>query len=116
MIIQDQYTNMPISRSKKWKLRHPEKLKKITSNYYSQQRKLDLLRQYSLTNIELEKLIKSQDNKCAICKKPFITTPYIDHDHKTGKIRGLLCRECNGGIGMFKDNTTLLRNAIHYLK
>ena len=40
----------------------------------------------------------------------------VDHDHNTGEPRGLLCHQCNVGIGMFRDNTTYLSNAINYLK
>lgn len=40
----------------------------------------------------------------------------IDHDHKTGKIRGLLCGFCNKAIGLLKENINILRNAIHYLE
>ena len=61
-------------------------------------------------------LINSQNNSCAICKKTFTATPHIDHDHVTGKVRGLLCGLCNTGIGTFYDDITLLQNAIEYLK
>jgi hypothetical protein len=61
-------------------------------------------------------LIQSQNNSCAICKKPFTNTPHIDHGHTTGKVRGLLCGLCNIGIGTFFDNINLLQNAIEYLK
>ncbi len=42
-------------------------------------------------------------------------TPHIDHDHSTGKVRGLLCSCCNTGIGMFKDNPDVLDRAAFYL-
>jgi hypothetical protein len=69
------------------------------------------------------KLIK-QDNKCAICRKPFTRTPHIDHSHKccpqskscSKCSRGLLCDRCNFGLGWFKDNIQNLSNAIQYLK
>jgi len=69
---------------------------------------------YNLTSEQYYKLFKIQNNKCLICKKK--TKLVIDHDHKTGKFRGLLCRECNLGIGLLKDNVTILKMAIKYLE
>lgn len=78
-----------------------------------------------LHNIEIsdyEEMVKDQENKCKICGmeetriwkgKPMRLC--IDHDHKTGKIRGLLCHSCNTGLGKFCDNTDLLERAIMYL-
>ena len=61
-------------------------------------------------------MIKAQNNKCAICKNEFTKTPSIDHCHNTGLVRGLLCSDCNVGIGFLKDNKEYLSNAIKYLK
>jgi len=52
------------------------------------------------------------NDTCGICGKP---TTDVDHNHVTGKVRGLLCGPCNRGLGMFQDNPTLLRNAETYL-
>jgi hypothetical protein len=72
-----------------------------------------------------EKLIEQQ-NRCAVCRNVFTKTPHIDHDHKCcptinrrtcGKCnRGLLCDDCNLGLGRFKDSIELLKLAIQYLK
>lgn len=63
------------------------------------------------------KLIESNQAKvCAICQEPSATKLFRDHDHKTGYIRGLLCSNCNAGLGMFKDNPRLLAAAIVYLQ
>lgn len=72
------------------------------------------LEQYNAMLIE-------QKGVCAICGKSEEVSPKgvlsIDHDHTTGKVRGLLCDTCNrGGLGHFYDNVSLLRNAIKYLK
>lgn len=56
-----------------------------------------------------------QDGKCAICSTPRSRLS-VDHDHITGKNRGLLCSQCNWGLGQFRDNPQLLENAIRYLK
>jgi hypothetical protein len=61
--------------------------------------------------------IKKQNNKCAICGKPqFKKRLSIDHNHKTDKIRGLLCNNCNILIGFAKDDIEILKEAINYLR
>ena len=65
------------------------------------------------------KMLFNQNNCCAICGRNIIEigkTLHIDHDHKTGLIRGLLCYNCNAGLGNFKDLVESLKNAITYLK
>ena len=81
-----------------------------------------LKRKFGITGADYEKMLKSQDGKCTICgsTKPGINGNVIkkfavDHDHKTGKIRTLLCANCNQGLGNFKDSPTLLRQAAEYL-
>jgi hypothetical protein len=64
-------------------------------NYYDK----NLLKIYGITRNEYEALRLKQDNRCAICKRPFEKLPHVDHDHKTGKVRGLLCGDCNRGLG-----------------
>jgi hypothetical protein len=74
------------------------------------------LYKYDLSVSEYEKMIASQDNKCAICNKEFTKTPYIDHDHFSGAIRELLCPSCNFILGFCNDNVTILDNCISYLR
>lgn len=72
---------------------------------------------YGLTEEKYKELFIEQDNKCSICGTPFEDTKaFVDHDHKTGKVRGLLCTQCNTLLGMAKDNTEILDAAIQYLK
>lgn len=73
---------------------------------------------YKISFEEYCKILSLQDYKCAICKNTFTgyKEPYIDHCHKTEKVRGLLCAKCNFGLGHFKDNENLLLKAIEYLK
>ena len=75
-----------------------------------------LKKTYGLNKKDVDQMLLDQDNKCAICKKGFTKSPNIDHCHKTDKIRGLLCWNCNIGIGYLKDNPEILRNAITYLE
>ena len=65
-------------------------------------------------------MLDSQNGVCAVCKtKPDFKTwkkrLSIDHCHVTGRVRGLLCDPCNSGIGMLKDDPSILENAIKYL-
>jgi hypothetical protein len=73
---------------------------------------------FGLTKEQLEQMIEEQNNKCLICGLEFqhYSEWCIDHCHHTGKIRGILCSECNTGLGYFFDNTEFLKNAIAYLE
>ncbi len=62
-------------------------------------------------------LWKKQEKRCAICKKLIKKKDIqVDHDHKTGKVRGLLCLTCNMGIGYLKESIDNLLSAIKYLE
>lgn len=77
------------------------------------------LRQYRLTKEEYKQFLELQDNKCGICRKEFVEferPAFVDHDHKTLKVRGLLCSNCNAGIGLLEDNPKILEAAIKYLE
>jgi len=75
------------------------------------------LRKYRITYNDYIKALKKQNNKCGICKQEFKEDNfYFDHNHKTKKFRGLLCSNCNLGIGLLKDNKKIINNAVKYLK
>lgn len=77
----------------------------------------NLRAKYGLTVQEWQRLLESQDEKCQICKKDLTTkNTHVDHDHVTDQIRGLLCFECNTGIGKFHDNIEWLLAAVAYLQ
>jgi hypothetical protein len=66
---------------------------------------------------QLQELQAKQDNKCGICgKSPNTKGLAVDHCHKTGLIRGLLCQSCNRGIGYLGDDIEMLEKALSYLK
>ena len=67
-----------------------------------------------LSKDEYNIMLEKQGHNCAICHNHLIR-PNIDHDHKTNKIRGLLCFHCNVGLGFFKDKVEYLNDAIKYL-
>lgn len=82
-----------------------------------------MMHQYGIDMKQYNIMFELQHGLCAICKMQEtklyngqITLLAVDHDHKTNKVRGLLCHECNTGLGMFSDNIELLNNAILYLQ
>lgn len=102
-------------KRKQYSLDNPEKCKRI-------HKKHNLKKLYGLTIEDVGIILKNQNYKCAICGKEIFLfgsskklTAHVDHDHKTGKIRGLLCQECNTGLGKFMDNPEYLLGAISYL-
>ena len=75
---------------------------------------------YGITLEHYEALRKKQKDACEICRKPFIaggrkTNFGVDHSHKTGAVRGLLCYHCNAGLGMARESVKILNGMIAYL-
>jgi hypothetical protein len=74
-----------------------------------------------MTPENLAAAVEAQGGKCAICGKvpcgnsPTTRSLHVDHDHATGRLRGLLCLNCNHGLGKFSDNPALLVAAVDYL-
>lgn len=83
---------------------------------YPERRRRILKSRYGITPETFDKMLKSQNNKCAICDNGYHLTMHIDHCHITGKVRGLLCNNCNRGLGHFKDSMRLLVKAKKYLE
>lgn len=79
-------------------------------------RKYYLLQKYNLTLEQFDKMLIEQNGSCCICSDDLKSKPCVDHDHKTGKIRQLLCGPCNSGLGYFRENVESLKNAILYLE
>lgn len=75
-------------------------------------------KKYGITERDWRGMVSAQEANCAICGTHFeyVGALAIDHCHKTGGVRGLLCRGCNTGLGMFKDDPELMRRAISYLE
>lgn len=84
----------------------------MARNYRSEH----LRRKFGLTLDEYENLLRRQGGRCAVCgRRPGKASLHVDHDHKTGDIRGLLCFRCNGGLGQFKEQPARLLRAADYL-
>jgi len=78
----------------------------------------EIRRKFGVTIQWFENILKRQNGVCAICKKQCTSgrNLAVDHDHKTNKVRGLLCIKCNNGLGAFEDDIELLQRAMEYLK
>ena len=109
--------------------KNPDKCKAIANKAYVKNKHKHTLRRkvYSwnktyginITHDVYLQMLKEQEHKCAICS--ILDTDLdkllsVDHCHTTGKVRGLLCYNCNLALGNFKDNINSLENAIKYLK
>ena len=82
-------------------------------------RKAQRLKQYGIEPSDFMDMLTMQNGRCAICGHEDLTNrsffPVVDHCHETGKVRGLLCMNCNQGLGKFKDSADRLFSAIAYL-
>jgi hypothetical protein len=114
-----------------WRKKNPERYQKQYKNDTSRQRSREyyhdnkdklkdnyLQKKYGITLESYNSLLEEQDQKCKICNTRCSTgkSLAVDHNHETEKIRGLLCKNCNVGLGLFFDNINLLESAILYLK
>lgn len=76
-------------------------------------RRLTNIRSYGITMEVYQQMYNNQGGACAICGSE--TDLFVDHNHETGEVRGLLCNSCNTGVGLLKDSPSNLSNAIKYL-
>lgn len=98
--------------AKSWKERHPDKHK-------SNNRNSTLKRNYGIDILIYNEMLLNQSNCCKICKthqSKLTKALAVDHCHLTGKVRGLLCSDCNTAIGLLKDDPKLTGAATEYLK
>jgi hypothetical protein len=100
---------------KNWIENNPEKVRE-----YREKDSWTLLKRCSRRGITPKELIEKyekQNQCCPICNKEIsLTDSAIDHTHLTEKFRGVLCKKCNRGLGLFEDSPNILENALNYLK
>ena len=105
------HSECKICTSERVKNRHKENPERTRNN--------DLKRNYGITLDEHTKMFETQNGTCAICKKEGDgrwKKLCVDHDHKTGKVRQLLCRRCNMVLGQVFDDISLFEEMIKYLQ
>jgi hypothetical protein len=119
--------------SKKWERENPDSVAVKNKRARERERKKyltpegrrihkdrELRSTFGISLAEYETMLKNQNHGCAICSRQTAghRTIYfaVDHNHKTGKVRGLLCSSCNRGIGHFFENINFMSSAIDYLR
>jgi hypothetical protein len=111
--MRNKYTGSKAERKKQasaaWKKKNPEKV--LNKRY---------LERYGITYEQYKEMLKEQNHKCYICGTDEVDSRNgklcVDHCHKTGQVRKLLCHNCNCGLGHFSDSVDTLTAALDYLK
>lgn len=114
------YCSNCISKINKLRRSKPEykvKRRKNSHKYIRANREWRLKNKYGMTLSQFDSMFELQGRVCALCKsdksdnKNFV----VDHCHKTGRVRGILCSYCNRALGMLRDDVTILKKAIEYI-
>lgn len=114
--------------TREWRQRNKAKVAKTKAAWYEKNKERDKLHKrnsglrirHGITVEEQLKLIATQGGKCLGCFTELLNLPikqvHVDHDHATGRIRGILCHHCNLALGLLKDSKTTMLNLISYLE
>lgn len=110
------YRSTPEARER-GRARKAERIAADPEAHYESQRWASVKSKYGITRSDYEEMHDAQGGACAICRgdNGGGVRLFIDHDHGTGVVRGLLCHPCNAGLGMFRDSPESLSAAISYL-
>ena len=109
-----------VEAARRWQQRNPERTAAYQEEYRKRPDRKRAMRDrhyrvtYDISADEFDVLLEKQGGVCAICAGP--DPQHLDHDHVTGAIRGILCINCNHGIGKFFDDPALLERAAAYLR
>jgi len=93
---------------------HNAKVKESIRKHHGSERRRQLTRRYGVDNAQVAWLVLQQDGRCAICRRG--AARHVDHCHLSGKVRAVLCFNCNGGLGKTQERLDLLQHAADYLE
>lgn len=105
--------------SREWYEKNKDRKKELSKDYRSTKKDQDLKKSYGISLHEYSEMLVEQDYSCKICQThqdSLKRALCVDHNHDTGKIRGLLCDTCNRSLGLLKDNIEVLKRAVDYLE
>ena len=112
-----------LARTRKWLTEHKDYSSKYQKKKYLKNkdgiREKRLKTQFGISLEDYKSMLDKQYGRCAICGLDIVPIGgylCVDHNHSTGKVRGLLCHSCNLGLGWFKDDMARLQQAIEYLR
>jgi len=100
---------------RKWRALHPTYNRDRYRAHKAEARAWHIKHKYGLETGQYDSLYAGQNGLCGACSQFSVKKMCVDHDHITGKVRGLLCARCNIVLGMVKDNDEILRGLIGYL-
>ena len=105
--------------AKIWRKANPDKIKDY--NARALRKGSHLRHRYGISLIEFNDILERQDHKCVVCNEVFntshiMTRPHVDHDHNTGRVRGILHMQCNTMLGHAKDKPERLEKGAKYLR
>jgi len=104
--------------ARKWSKENPEKRNAIKRAWYAKNKsRYNIKRReksYGMVPGQFEEMLSNQKGLCAICNDALIE-PHVDHCHETGMVRGLLCNNCNSGLGFFQESFSMVIRAASYL-
>jgi len=122
-----EYSQIPEHKSKKseygkmWTRKNKDRLNRLrrekAKSSIDFEKNRQLIKTYGITLADKKDMMTSQNGACAICGEEFRNgkDTHIDHNHSTGRVRGVLCSRCNFALGLIKDNKDIALNMADYL-
>lgn len=105
--------------SREWYEKNKDRKKQLSKRYRKTKKDQDLKKSYGISLHDYSGMLVKQNQSCKICnihQDKLKRALCVDHDHLTGKVRGLLCDTCNRSLGLLKDNIDVLKRAVKYLE